>query len=217
MDAELLPVALALAHLGARTRRSRGSRAARSTSRPTSPASAQQHVARARVLGARVVRRQQRVLERRCCLAGSSPAQWSRRCASKVFQTRGRSPNAKPTAAPRSRRTARVLRELLGRGAVLAREVLGRVLALGRHRRVELERLEVQLDRRPRRRAARGRARATRGRPRTTGRRRRRRNRSSWLADGASQSSDARPRAVRRRRTLRRSFRARVDTAPAPP
>ena len=39
------------------------------------------------------------------------------------------------------------LRELLGRRAVLARDVFGRVLAFGRHRRVELERLEVQLDR----------------------------------------------------------------------
>ena len=86
-------------------------------------------------------------LSARCSAPGCSPAQWSRRCASKVFQTRGRSPKLKPTAAPRSRRTARVLRELLGRGAVLAREVLGRVLALGRHRRIELERLEVQLDR----------------------------------------------------------------------
>ena len=38
---------------------------------------------------------------------GSQPAQWSRRCASNVFQMRGRSPNAKPTAAPRSRMTAR--------------------------------------------------------------------------------------------------------------
>ena len=42
MDAELLPVALALAHLGARTRRTRGSRAARSTSRPASAGGAQQ-------------------------------------------------------------------------------------------------------------------------------------------------------------------------------
>ena len=39
-----------------------------------------------------------------------------------------------------------VLGQLLGRGAVLAREVLGGVLALGRQRRVELERLEAQLD-----------------------------------------------------------------------
>src|SRR5204863_7918281 len=39
-----------------------------------------------------------------------------------------------------------VLGDLLGRRAVLARDVLGGVFAFGRQRRIELERLEMQLD-----------------------------------------------------------------------
>ena len=39
------------------------------------------------------------------------------------------------------------LRRLFGRGAIFARQVLGNVLAFGRHLRIELEGLEMPLDR----------------------------------------------------------------------
>ena len=43
--------------------------------------------------------------------------------------------------------TARDFASCSGGAPYLRDEVLGRVLAFGRHRRIELERLEVQLDR----------------------------------------------------------------------
>src|SRR4051812_5045694 len=64
-----------------------------------------------------------------------------------------RVPDAQPVAEREADRGAALaqhrarLGELLRRRAVLAREVLDRVLAFCRHRRIELEGLEAQLDR----------------------------------------------------------------------
>ena len=133
MDAELLPVALAGAHLG-RVLVRREDLGSALDVEPGVRDRVQQDVTVARVLGARVVRREQRVLELRLAGAGleARPVQQPMRVE--------RVPDARPVAereadlgAALANDRARA-RELLGRRAVLARQVLGRVLAFGRHR-----------------------------------------------------------------------------------
>lgn len=76
---------------------------------------------------------EQRLLERDRLAGSSIPAQCSRRCASKVFQTRERpcSRNSKPTAALRWRIASRAWALLLARAAVFLVQVLEGVLAFG--------------------------------------------------------------------------------------
>ena len=132
MDAELLPVPLALAHLVGVARRNRAPRAARSPSRPLS-AAARSSTSRAPGFSAAVIRREERVLEARLPSRAFEPGPVQQ--AVRIERV----PDARPLAEREAHRGAAlaqrgaVLAPAARAAAVLAREVLDGVLALGRH------------------------------------------------------------------------------------